>query len=115
MIYTKYHNKKTVIDNIEFASKAEANKYCELKLLKKAGEVKSFKLQPKFMVWPAFEKDGKKYRPIYYIADFDVVYADGTREIIDVKSPYTLNLATFRLKQKLFDSKYPKLTLVVES
>lgn len=29
----KYHNIKTTIDNIKFDSKAEANRYCELKLL----------------------------------------------------------------------------------
>ena len=33
---SKYHNKKTVVDNIKFDSKLEANRYCELKLLRKS-------------------------------------------------------------------------------
>ena len=32
----KYHNKKTVVNNIKFDSKLEANRYSELKLLERA-------------------------------------------------------------------------------
>ena len=31
----KYHAKKTTVDGIEFDSKLEANRYCELKLLER--------------------------------------------------------------------------------
>ena len=36
----KYRSKRTVIDGITFDSKKEANRYCELKLLEKSGEIK---------------------------------------------------------------------------
>lgn len=43
-MYNKYSNRKTKIDGIVFASKKEADYYCELKMLKIAGEVKDFLL-----------------------------------------------------------------------
>ena len=36
---SKYHAVPTTIDNIRFASKAEARRYRELRLLEKAGEI----------------------------------------------------------------------------
>ena len=42
---TKYHNRKVVIDGITFDSRKEGNFYCELKMLRMAGEVKDFSLQ----------------------------------------------------------------------
>lgn len=45
---SKYRAVKTVVDGITFASKAEARRYAELKLLEKAGEISDVKLQPRF-------------------------------------------------------------------
>jgi len=44
----KYHAQATIVDNIRFASKAEARRYGELKLLEKAGEISDLELQPRF-------------------------------------------------------------------
>jgi hypothetical protein len=46
--YRKYRNVPTEIDGIKFASKREAKRYCELKLLEKAGEIKDLRLQPRY-------------------------------------------------------------------
>lgn len=72
--------------------------------------VKEFTLQPRFELLAPFEKDGKKYRGIYYVADFDVMYNSGVHEIEDVKG---FQNAVWKLKAKLFDAKYPELTLVI--
>lgn len=48
MARSKYHAKPTVIDGIRFASKAEARRYQELKMLEKAGEIDDLELQPSF-------------------------------------------------------------------
>ena len=45
---SKYHNIKTVVDNIKFDSKKEANRYTELKLLERAGKIFALALQRKF-------------------------------------------------------------------
>jgi hypothetical protein len=107
---SKYKNRKTTLDGIEFDSQKEANHYAKLKLLQKAGEIEKIELQPEFELLPRFKKNGKTYRPIIYIADFKVTYADGTVEVIDVKGYKT---EVFRLKQKMFEYKYPEYSLKI--
>ena len=67
----KYHNRKTQIENIVFDSKKEAQRYCELKLLEKKGEISQLQRQVPFELIPAeVGADKKKLRSIVYIADF---------------------------------------------
>ena len=49
----KYGAKPTTVDGIQFASKAEARRYGELKLLEKAGEIEDLELQPSFSLHAA--------------------------------------------------------------
>lgn len=44
----KYRNVPTEVDGIRFASKREAFRYAELKLLQKANEICQLKLQPRY-------------------------------------------------------------------
>lgn len=106
----KYHNQKVQIDGITFDSKKEAYRYQQLKLMKATGKITGFDIQPKFLLIKGFEKNGKKYRPAYYIADFKVVYPNGNIEIEDTKGFRTKE---FNLKQKLFESLYPSLSLKI--
>lgn len=106
----KYNNQKTIVDGIEFDSKKETDYYIHLKLLKKAGEIKDIGLQQRFVLQPGFEKNGVKYQPITYIADFVITNNDGTTEVIDVKGVET---QVFKIKQKLFEYMYPDLSLKV--
>ena len=48
MTISKYRAVPTIIDGIRFASKAEARRYGELKLLVKAGRIWDLELQPSF-------------------------------------------------------------------
>lgn len=45
---SKYGNKRTEIDGISFASQREANRYGELKLLQRAGEIRELETQVRF-------------------------------------------------------------------
>lgn len=110
----KYNNIPTTIDEIRFSSKREAARYSELKMMKLdpgPNGVKTLILQPRFELQPSFKKDGRTWRKIEYVADFDVTYNSGKRELIDVKG---FSTAIFKLKSKWFDYKYPDLTLVIE-
>lgn len=118
----KYRNRKTTLDKYKFDSMKEARKYQELCLLKHDASpegVKEFTVHPRFELQPSFSKDGKKYRAIVYIADFDVLYNSGYREIIDIK-PFDrktckyLTTPAFKLKAKMFDFRYPDLILAIE-
>ena len=98
----KYNAKKTIVDGIEFASKREANRYFELKLLQRAGEIKNLQLQVKYELQPGYELKDKKIRPIYYIADF-VYTRNGQVVVEDTKGFRTKE---YQLKKKLFEYKY---------
>ena len=108
----KYNNRKVEVDGFKFDSKLEADYYIRLKLLKRAGEIQSFTLQPEYLLLDGFKKDGKVHRPIKYIADFEIKHNDGTIEVVDTKGVKT---QVFRIKEKLFHYRYPyKLTLVTK-
>ena len=88
----KFHAIPTVIDGIRFASKAEAKRYEELKLMQKSREIKKLELQPSYQI----EVNGQKI--CKYIADFKYQDKQGNEHIEDVKGILT---PVFRLKQKL--------------
>lgn len=113
-LYRKYHNTKTVADGIKFDSKLEAERYAQLKILERAGVIRGLELQPSFELLPSFRKNGKTWRKTVYKADFRYILADGNRIIIeDVKGSTAVITDVFRLKQKLFEYKYPELTIKI--
>lgn len=95
---TKYRNQKTTIDGIEFDSKLEAGRYSELKLMLKAGLIRSFNIQPSFVL-----QSGIRYR-----ADFIVWGLDGIPWVEDTKGVRTKE---FNLKEKLWKDSYPDMEL----
>ena len=105
----KYRNKKIVIDNIKFDSNLEATRYKELKLLQRAKQISNLRLQVPFLLQGGFKKNGKSHREIRYIADF--VYEENGQTIVeDTKGICT---EVFKIKQKLFEYKYPDLELKI--
>jgi hypothetical protein len=109
----KYHNHQVTIDGIKFASKGEAQRYIELREMKKEGVVLDFERQPKFELQPRFTKNGVKFREISYLADFRVTYPDGHQVIEDVKGKGGYTTPDFVLKQKMFEYRYPDLHLEI--
>lgn len=107
----KYNAKKTTIDGITFDSKKEANHYCELKLLEKAKEISHLQLQPRFELQPKFEKNGKKYRAIEYVADF--MYYDNRLKKTIIQDTKGMKTEIFKIKQKIFEYKYQDLELEI--
>lgn len=107
---SKYNAKKAIVDGIEFDSRKEANRYCELKLLQRAGAIKDLELQKAFELIPAQRepdtvgarggvKPGKLIeRGVDYIADF--VYRDkaGNTVVEDAKGVRTKE---YIIKRKL--------------
>ena len=113
-MYKKYHNKKTVADGIKFDSKLEAERYAQLKILECAGIIRDLELQPSFELIPSFRKNGKTWRRTVYKADFRYILAEDDSYIIeDVKGSTEVITGVFRLKQKLFEYKYPDYTISI--
>ena len=102
----KYHAKKTEVDGIRYDSKKEANRYQELLMLERAGQIKDLRRQVRYELQEGFIGiSGKLVRPIYYVADAD--YYEGGKHIVeDVKSPAT-KTKTYLIKRKLFRKLYP--------
>ena len=113
-MYRKYHNKKTVLDGIKFDSKLEAERYAQLKILERAGVIRDLELQPEYELIPLFRKNGKTWRKTVYKADFRYIIAEDDKTIIeDVKGSTAMITDVFRLKQKLFEYKYPDYTISI--
>lgn len=100
---SKYAAKKVEIDGTVFDSHMEGAYYRELCLRRDAGEITAMIVHPEFELQPAFTKNGKRFRPIKYVADFAVVYRDGSKAVIDVKGDAT---PVFRLKAKMYSYLY---------
>lgn len=102
----KFNAKKTVVDGITFASRKEAHYYCDLIRLQKAGQVKDFDMQVEFVLQEGFYYRKKWYRPIKYVADFVVRYADGRVETVDVKGFRTKE---YQIKKKMLLRQHPEI------
>lgn len=107
----KYGNAKLNYHGITFDSKAEYAYYRYLALLKSQGIIKSFSMQVKFPLVESFKHPttGKTIRGINYIADYEVIYSNGTKRVIDVKGKRT---EVFNIKAKLFIQRY-QIPLVI--
>jgi hypothetical protein len=102
--------KKIEIDDHVFDSEIESRYYTQLKWAQEHKTILFFRLQPRYLLQEAFEKNDHKFRKIEYVADFEIHHTDGSIEVIDVKSKET---EVFKIKRKLFEMKYPhKLSLV---
>ena len=95
----KYRNEKVFADGQTFDSKKEYYRYCDLKLLEKAGEIFDIKRQVKFELIPKQQDE----RAVNYIADF--VYKDkrGNTIVEDTKGVRTRE---YILKRKLLLYRY---------
>lgn len=99
---SKYHARKTTVDDITFDSRREADRYLVLKGMEEDGTIEGLRRQVRYELIPAFDVDGKHYRPVYYVADF--VYEEDGKEVVeDVKGMRT---DVYRLKSKLFARRY---------
>ena len=120
---TKCGNKKVTVDGIEFDSKKEARRYCELQLLLQAGQITDLQLQKEFELIPAqyetfarYGKTGKRLqdgkrcieRSCVYKADF-VYKKDGQLVVEDTKGyrdPASASYAKVVIKRKLLLWRY---------
>lgn len=111
---SKYGAKKVTVDGLTFDSKKEANRYRELKILEKIGEITNLQMQVKYVLIPAQREPdtvGKRggiikgkliEREVSYIADFVYTDVNGNRVVEDVKGyrgggAYEI----FKIKRKL--------------
>lgn len=98
---SKYRAVPTVADGIRFASKKEAKRYGELKLMEKAGELFRLELQKVFYL----HASSARFGPMLigkYVADF-VYWRNGEHIIEDVKGFKT---PLYRWKKRHVEAQY---------
>lgn len=117
----KYGNKKCQYMGIVFDSKHEMERYKELLLLQRAGEIEDLKLQERFELIPAqYEMCVKIYmsgphkgqtkrgklleRPVEYVADF--VYWDVKKCCLVVEDTKGMKTKEYIIKRKMMLYKY---------
>jgi hypothetical protein len=118
---SKYGNiKTTTSDGNTHASIKEANRWCELKLLERAGKISNLQRQVEYELIPAqyeeyttgevYQRGEKKgqlkikrrcvERSVVYVADA-VYYENGKMIVEDTKSPATRKKESYIIKRKL--------------
>lgn len=99
----KYGAIRTEIDGIKFDSAKEAQRYCELKQMERAGLIRSIRLQVKFPLCEARKReDGTTERGASYVADF--VYFCGDRMVVEDTKGFRTE--AYILKRKWMLDKY---------
>lgn len=94
---SKYKAKRTKVDGITFASKLEAKRYSELKVLENAGIIESLECHPAYELHaPGGQKIGK------YIADFR--YRENGAEVIEDTKGFKTDL--YRWKKKHVEAEH---------
>ena len=93
---SKYHAVPIVVDGIRFASKLEATRWSELKLLERMGEIASLERQPRFPLTVANVAIGE------YRGDFSYV-SKGKRIVEDCKGVRT---PLYAWKKKHVEAEY---------
>lgn len=122
---SKYHNEHIVIDGIEFDSQSEGRRFCFLKLLERAGEIKDLKYHVLFELIPQITREEivhlktkdkvvtrVEQQARHYEADFTYTIVSTGEEVVeDFKGDET---DLFNFKAALFFYLYKKHIKVVK-
>lgn len=110
---SKYHSKKVTVNGETFDSKREYNRWCELRLLERAGKIRGLQRQVKFELLPAqyrtvATRTGQKRqcveRAVSYIADFvykEQLLPDSEFCVTVVEDTKGFRTADYIIKRKL--------------
>jgi len=92
-------------DDIVFDSQVEMRFYRDFVIPKfNNGEITHYELQKPYVLQPPFSHNGSKIKPITYVADFYIEWADGSSEVIDIKGfPDSVS----KIKRKMMWYMYP--------
>jgi len=101
---SKYGNVKVTFDGVVFDSKKERDRYIDLRILERAGEIENLELQPEYELIPK----SKTERAVKYRGDFRYT-EDGHTVVEDVKSTATEKDKAYIIKRKLMRWRYPRV------
>ena len=98
----KVSHEKVIANGIEFDSKAEHDRYLELKVMERAGHISDLQCHPRYEIIPKQTVPGHRaFLPAHYTADFAYKDKHGVTHVEDVKSTYTREEQDYILRRKL--------------
>lgn len=102
-------------------SKQERDRYDELRLLEKAGQIRDVQRQKTFVLIESFRDEwGEAHRPTKIIVDFTYELRTGDENVKwikiaeDVKGSKSTETPDFRIKKKLFILRYPEYKFICQ-
>lgn len=96
---SKYRNCRVTVDGLSFDSMGEATYWNQLRLMERSGLIAGLERQVPFVLVEGEEgPDGRKLRPVKYVADFTYRDSDGREHVVDFKGVRT---AVYKLKKRL--------------
>ena len=96
----KYGNRRTFCDGMYFDSQREADRWIQLRLMQKAGEISDLMRQKSFELVPKNDR----FRAVSYVADF--VYTDCRTGAMVVEDTKGFRTDVYKIKAKLMYHKY---------
>ena len=102
----KYHNKKIINEYGEFDSLKEYKYFLMIKQEQELGLIKNLRRQVKYVLLEKDRVEDKAIREISYYADFEYEDDNGNIHTVDVKASSKFQDDVYKLKKKLFASKY---------
>ena len=99
---SKYYNQPLDTPDGHFDSRREYARWCDLKWMQRAGQIKNLVRQQKFELIPKQRLDGRTVKECFYIADF-VYEENGVVIVEDCKGVKT---DVYRIKKKLMLWRY---------
>jgi len=109
----KYRNKPTTYKGIKFDSILECDRYKQLELLERAGEIRDLQTQPKFILQDKFERGDRKIRAITYKGDF--YYYDCKIQRIVCEEIKGFETRDYKLRKKMFLKRFPNIVFFQNS
>lgn len=94
----KYRAKPTIVDGIRFASRREAKRYCQLRLLSQHGQIAALTLQPPYPL----TVNGQLI--CTYVADFRYYDVHLSREVVEDSKGFRTR--EYQIKRKLMLALY---------
>jgi hypothetical protein len=98
---SKYGAIKQTVDGVQFDSKREAKRYCELKLLERAAAINGLELQPEFPL-EVIAPNGEVIQVAIYRADFRYRERGG----LVVEDSKGFRTPAYRLKKRMVEAQY---------
>ena len=105
---SKFFNKEVIIDGINFKSIGEGNRYSELKILQRTGEISQLECHPHFILFEKETISGINFPSMKYTSDFKYLNKEGKVVIEEYKSIMTFAEKDYKLRRRIFCEKIIK-------